>query len=594
MRFGRISKAGALALAAMIALAGCSATPPEPTRTGQTTAAEGGSATVAETTAFSSFNANSSTGSSSTNARIDYATHTGFYRLDSSLHVVRNEDFGTFEKTSDDPLTVKYTLKDGVQWSDGAPVNANDLFLAWAALSGYYDDDTLDARQKVASGTSYFKAADSSSPLAQTGLPETGDDGRSLTLTYTKPTADWETAFGALIDVPAHIVAAKAGLKDDDALTALFQNVPRGNPLKPVRPNPELRKVADFWNTGFDTKSMPDPSLALSNGPYVVKSIAADRSLVLTRNADYDWGPPAHLDTITVRYMPAGAQLTALQTGEADVVTPPATGETFTALAAMKAAGVQVQQGQTLGVDQVAVNFKGSLAKADFRQAFLKTVPREDILDKLVRGMDPQAKALDSQMFLPAQSAYAEATRTNGSSAFQDADLDGARKLLGTATPTVRILYDKDDSNRRAAYELIAASAAEAGFKVVDGGKARSAWLAPLLAGQYDVAIFGLTRPEAGVQQILQVFRTAGAANTNHFSSPVADQLLAELATTTDKAKQDALKVQLDKLVWDSFYGLPLFQNVGVSATSRAVTGTSYSPAAVGVWWNVWDWRQGK
>ena len=59
-----------------------------------------------------------------------------------------------------------------------------------------------------------------------------------------------------------------------------------------------------MWNTGFDTKTLPaDPSLYLSNGPYVVKAVNQDQSLTMVKNKDYNWGPEPKLDEITVRYI---------------------------------------------------------------------------------------------------------------------------------------------------------------------------------------------------------------------------------------------------------------------------------------------------
>ena len=43
--------------------------------------------------------------------------------------------FGTYEKISDDPLTIKYTVADDAKWSDGTPVDAADVLLDWAARS---------------------------------------------------------------------------------------------------------------------------------------------------------------------------------------------------------------------------------------------------------------------------------------------------------------------------------------------------------------------------------------------------------------------------------------------------------------------------
>ena len=58
----------------------------------------------------------------------------------------------------------------------------------------------------------------------------------------------------------------------------------------------------------------------------------------------------------------------------------------------------------------------------------MKTVPRKDIVDKIVKKLDPDAKPLDSQLFVPAQAAYADSVKNNGSSAYQDVDIDGAKE----------------------------------------------------------------------------------------------------------------------------------------------------------------------
>jgi len=169
-------------------------------------------------------------------------------------------------------------------------------------------------------------------------------------------------------------------------------------------------------------------------------------------------------------------------------------------------------------------------------------------------------------------------------------DIDGAKQLLNGATPTIRIMYNKDNPNRLNAFTLISQSATQAGFKIVDGGLGGSEWSKALGNGSYDATIFGWINSGVGVSNVPQLFKTGAGNNFNQFSNPEADKLMDELVTTTDKAKQDDLQVQIDKLIWDSAYGLPLFQTIGVDAYSDKVTGIKYNPTQTGVWWNVWDW----
>ncbi len=594
MRFRRVSKAVGAAAVAMLVLSACTAAPgPAPSSSNASGVVTGGTAVVAETNAFNSFNPNTGTGSADINSKIAYATHSGFNYIDDKLNIVRNDKFGKYEKISDNPLTIKYTINDGVKWSDGAPVDANDLMLAWAAQSGYYNDATVDKEGNVLKGNQYFEFGGDTAGLAMTDLPEIGDNGHSLTLKYSKPFADWEVIFGSPVDVPAHVVAQKAGLKDAAALSSLLKGIPKGNPDEPVTPNADLQKVSGYWNTGFDTKTMPtDTSVFLSNGPYIVTGIVPEQSLTLSRNTDYKWGPAASLDSITVRFIAdASAQVAALKNQEADIIAPQPTADTADQLRALSGQGVSFRQFARLSYDHLDLNFTGVFADKDVREAFLKTVPRKDIVSKIIEKLDADAKPLDSQVFLPAQSKYADSVKNNGSAEFADVDIDGAKRLLKGATPTVRVMYSKSNSNRADAFTLIQASAAKAGFNVVDGGLGAD-WSTHLGDGSYDAAIFGWNSPGVGVSQIPQLFRSGSASNYNRFSNTDADQLMDQLIVTDDTAKQQDLLSQLDKIIWSSDYGLPLFQTPGVVAYSSRVTGIQPMPGQTGVWWNFWQWAR--
>lgn len=590
MRFGRISKAVSVAAVAALALSACAGNSGN-TGSSSTGSAgkDGGSATVVEVNGFTSFNGDTAQGNVDTNGKIAYATHSGFGYIDDKLNVVKNEKFGKIEKLSDDPLTVKYTVNEGVKWSDGAPVDANDLVLQWASGSAYYDDSNAEAK----TGTTYFQPAADTSGLNLTSFPEIGDNGRSMTIKYSKPFSDWEVAIGIPnVRIPSHIVAQKAGLKDAAALTELMKGLPKGNPAAPVAVNESLKKVADVWNTGFDTKQLPsDTSLFLSNGPYIVKDIQPDQSMTLVRNKDYTWGPAPKLDQITVRYIgSASAQIQALKNGEADIIAPQASADTVQQLEALASQGVTMDKADQLSYDHLDLNYTGPLADKNVREAFMKTVPRNDIVNKIIKPLDPEAKPLDSQLFVPAQPKYADTVKNNGSANFQDVDIDGAKKLLNGATPTIRIMYNKDNPNRLNSFTLISQSATQAGFNIVDGGLGGSEWSKALGNGSYDATIFGWINSGVGVSNVPQLFKTGAGNNFNQFSNPEADKLMDELVTTTDKAKQADLQVQIDKLIWDSAYGLPLFQTIGVDAYSDRVTGIKYNPTQTGVWWNVWEW----
>ncbi len=55
-----------------------------------------------------------------------------------------------------------------------------------------------------------------------------------------------------------------------------------------------MKKIADFWNTGFDFTQLPtDKSLYLSSGAYLLTDFKKDQYMTFTANPAYTWGPEA-------------------------------------------------------------------------------------------------------------------------------------------------------------------------------------------------------------------------------------------------------------------------------------------------------------
>src|SRR6187200_758181 len=131
MKLGALSKGAVVATIAALSLAACSA---------QNGVVENTTVSVAWNQALYSFNVNTTTGNATANTNVLNLTQQGFNYYDNEFTLQKNTDFGTYEKLSDDPLTVKYTINAGVTWSDGVAVDAADLLLNWVALSGAYNE----------------------------------------------------------------------------------------------------------------------------------------------------------------------------------------------------------------------------------------------------------------------------------------------------------------------------------------------------------------------------------------------------------------------------------------------------------------------
>lgn len=576
----------ALAGAATLALAGCTTTPDD------SDDSESQTITIATTNAFTSFNGDTPDANLDTNGMVGYLTGVsgglglgGFQRLDNDFSILTDDSFGTYEQLSEDPLVVKYTLNDGLLWSDGEPITADDMLFAWAQSSGYFDDATIDpATGEVTAGTQYFTLAGSTAGLDTTSFPEISDDNLSLTITYDIPYVDWELV--NLIGKPAHVIAEKAGVSLEEFIQTL-KDTPAGDPAAPVEPNPVLQAAADFWNTGYDVTAMPtDESLLVASGPFIVTDFTPESDITLGLNPEYQGDLTPSYDELIIRFIgDANAQVTALQNGEVSAIYPQASADTLTAL---ENANANVIEGDQVSYDHLDLRQAGVFADPVVREAFLKTIPRQQILDSIITPVNPSGEVLNSQIFLPTDDDYSDAVAASGYDAYTEPDIAGATALLAGATPTVRVLYNTNNPNRVDTFRAIQESAQQAGFVIVDGGSPD--WSSLLTTDTYDASIFGWISPGAGNAALPQIFKSDGGGNYNLYSNPAVDTLVDESQITLDADRLAEIKVEIDAATAADFYGLPLFQLPGLFADNGTIDGIDYFGGQTGIVWNAQEW----
>ncbi|MBH0131247.1 ABC transporter family substrate-binding protein [Salinibacterium sp. NK8237] len=589
----------AVAATAILVLAGCV---PQ-----QSPTIEGSALTVAVTEPYTSGNPATSFGTSDTNATIAYATGSGFTYFDDDSQLVRDESFGHFEKVSDDPLAVTYTVANGVRWSDGSAVDAVDLLLEWAATSGALNTPDADAAESVDPETGApvdradnrvlfdASAAGDSGISHVTEMPQMSEDRMSLTLVFDEPIANWQSVFfGAESSAkPAHVVGTMAFASDDSiaAKERVFSAITEGS-------GKDLAAVARTWNTVFNFDGMPvNESLVVSSGPYVITEFVANQYLTLRANENYSGMREPTFQEIRVRFMSDPlAQAQALLVGAVQVAVPTMNQDVRNALATMNATIVDGTTDSFEHLDlQFAESKSGVFDDPLVRQAFVKTVPRTAVVQAAVGEVYPRATPRDSFLFAPGDQGYRGARAANGSSEFTEPDISGAKELLaeaGVKKPEVCVLYDADDDMRAAEYEVIADSAGSAGFVMSDCSSEE--WREELgTPGAYDAALFSWQNPRPGVGLSAAIYGTDGYANLNYFSDPGVDSLIGDASNTVLDAEErrDAL-TEADAALWSASYGLPLFQYPATIAYDQdRVANVSLSSLNPGVWWNVWEWK---
>lgn len=597
MRIRRYVAAAATVAAGALILSGCAAP--------QSEIVEGSSLSVAWNQPFYSYNGSTSFGNATANNNIIYSTNSGFNFYDGTPALIKDTSFGSYEKVSDDPLVVKYTIADGVKWSDGTAVDAADLLLNWLALSGAYNTPDFDSSEFTDPDTGEFtedfptdvvffdSGADPSNPqgigLVST-MPEVSDDMKSITLTYDAPYVDWELALTSA-GLPAHVVAKNAlGIEDNqEAKDALVKAITD-------KDDAALAAISSFWNNGFNFTEMPtNLDLVVGDGPYTITDFVADQYITLTANTNYVGAHLPDVEEITVRFIgdPLAA-VQALENGEVQVISPQATADVATALGELDVTVLGGSEGTYEHIDlQFDQSKSGHFNDPLIREAFMKIIPRQEIVDKLIVPLQSTATVRNSQLFLQGADGYDESVANNGSEAYADVDIEGAKALLaeaGVTNPEVCMLFSSTNPRRANEFLLIQQSGALAGFNVTDCSD--PGWGGLLgTPGVYDASLFGWQSTSLAVTSSSPTFKTGGINNLTFYSNSEVDDLLTELDSEFDPAAQIAILQKVDKLLWSDFYGVTIFQFPQVTAFDQnAIANIKSSPLAPTIFWNIWEW----
>lgn len=553
-----------------------------------------------------SYNELTSNGNATANANIKYMMNGQFWFVDAEGNLQADTSFGTYEKTSDDPLTVKYTVADDTKWSDGTPVDAADLLLDWVSQSGNLN--TIDADKvktddatglpKNTKGKVYFDSSSVGLGLVKE-TPVISDDNKSLTLVYTKPFADWQ--YDMTVSVPAHVTAEKAlGITDAQEAKDAFVKAVQD------KDNAKLEKISSFWNTGYDYTSMPDdPALALSSGAYVLKKFTENQFLTLEKNPEYKGDHAAAIDQLTVRWNEDPlAQVQALQNGELDMFSPQVDSDTVKAAKQFSDADIKTGvEGTYEHVDLVFNNkgpfdpasYGGNAAKAlKVRQAFLHGVPRQEVVDKLIKPINPEAQVRNSFVKTEGTPGYDEIVAQNGSADYSEVDPALSLKLLkeaGVKTPVnVRMMYAADNARRASEFQIYKAGLAKAGFNVID--KQSPDWGSKLGDGTYDVVFFGWQSTTPAVSSDREIFASGGLNNLNGYSNKEVNSLFDELVLTSDQAKQVELQTEIEKKLYEDAVGITVFQFPSANISNKTrVTGLDPAILAPTMFYGFWDWK---
>ncbi len=480
------------------------------------------------------------------------------------------------------PETIVYTLNPKAVWSDGVPITAKDFIYAWEQQRGDLTSDPA----LVASTAGYRDIK------SVTG----SDKGRTVTVIFRQPFADWQMLFSNLL--PAHI----------------------------------MEKVG--WNPPCTTV---DPAIDLSGGPFRLAKVSA-QTIVLKANPKW-WGTPPNARTITVHIASSTTQLAKwVRSGFVQVALPDELTPAFlTEVTSLPHVQSEVSLSSSVLQLEMASGPASELTP-DMRLAVALSVDRQALVDRQVNWALSSVQVATSHIYAQGQNGYhssatttpttvangppTTATSTSTTVTGQGGTVNfpvtpspvQAASLMTAAgytrTPpgawsnvfgvplTLRVAFDASDPWAVAVAPQLQSQLQSAGFTVSLIPEASATAAGGALAdGSANLALLALTtspflsQAVAWYSDLLGPPGQNGSQNWTNYDSTTFENLITKASQQLNSGTPAATAyAAADLQLWEDMVALPLFTEPSAMAWSRRVGGVTPTPTSNSLLWYAQGW----
>jgi glutathione transport system substrate-binding protein len=480
---------------------------------------DGGNLRLAITSFPPNFNVMNIDGNTSDVASVVNPTLPGAFLTQADGSLKLNTDYFTaVELTKASPQVVKFTINPKAVWSDGSPLTWEDLKSEVNACSG------RDKRFLTASRAGFERVKSVTR----------GEDDRQAVITFAQPYAEWRGMF--------------AGGMQPRSMTA----------------NP------DAFNTG--QLNAPGPSA----GPFIVSRIdhSAQR-IVLTRNPRW-WGAKPRLNSITFLVLDATAVIPALQNNAIDAA---GVGTLDDMVTAERTPGAVIRSAPAPTWYHFTFNGAAGSILADekLRLAICRGIDRQAIVNVVQHGLTDHPAPLNNHIYVVGQKGYQNNSAPvayNPDEARRDLDalgwkLNGSVRQKDGKQLVVRdVLYDSPAARQIA---LVAQqNLAQIGVKLVLDVKAGTGFFNQYVSvGDFDMVQFGWVGDAFPLSALPQIYTSDGDGNFGRIGNASIDAKIDQTLSELDQDAARALANQVDTMLWQEGFNLPLFQSPGDIAVRK-------------------------
>lgn len=443
--------------------------------------------------------------------------------------------------SSDDGLTYTYTLREGLLWSDGTPLTAEDV--AWNINTGR--DQGWDNMISTVGN-----------------LDATVIDERTVQITSSVPDPKLPTMDVYL--VPKHI-------------------------WEPIA-------------TDYDAATQYDALDFVGSGPFAISDFAKGQSVSFVANPNYyGWeGEKPPIDQIVFQlFENPDAMVAALQQGQLDAIH----GFPAGSAAALEAdPNIEVVAGQQGGFDEIAINggaIEGqphpALLDLEVRRAISYAIDKEAVIEDLWFGLASPLETMSPSANLvwlpdiPEENRFTydpdKANQILDDAGYLDTDGDGIREMPDGTNPIIlRHAVNTDGDLAAPIGDLFSGWMQDIGIGVELSGYDQDALFGVIIEGTYDTFFWGWV-PFVDPDPMLSYFTEAELYNYNdaNWTDPRYEELYLEQKVELDPDRRVEIVHEMLTILHDAAVYIPMYLGPDLQAyRTDTFEGWVRQPADVG------------
>lgn len=420
---------------------------------------------------------------------------------------------------SEDGTVYTFHLRDGLKWSDGTPLTANDFVysiqrvLTPSTTAQYYSmmSDYIKGAKEFYEGTA------TAEELGAKAL-----DDNTLEITLMQPTS----FFIDLVSMWCYFPVQEATIAAN----------------------------GDRWTASADSY--------ICNGPFKMEQINLGEGYVLVKNENYWDADNVTLEKLNFRFiLDSATALTAYESGDVDGIRSIPSAD----FARLVASNAGVQTVPNYGTVYYNIN----CSKAPYndplvRKALNLAIDRKTIIENVVQ--------IDAE---PAYSFLAPGYGVDGKDITADrgtfglsetADVEAAQAALaeagypnGEGFPTLQLSYYSNDTVKKVVEAMAEMFKTNLNINVEISSNDWAIYYESVQTGDYEVGAMGWSADYLNPMSFLPLFKTNDSTNTAFYSNSDYDALVNKIMTETDAAAAAELTLQADEIISNDYACLPLY-----------------------------------